>query len=71
METLWPLPMLLFMSMVAADGRRWEKGLTEAVELTEVSVVTVVETLWPMPMLLSVIVVADRTEVADGNGGGD
>ena len=33
--------------------------VTEPAELTEVSVVMVVETLWPLPMLLSVSVATD------------
>ena len=40
--------------------RRWQTDVTaEAAEVTEVSMMTVVETLWPLPMLQSVSVAAD------------
>ena len=57
-ETLWPLPMLLSV-LVLADGRSCVTETLQAAELIEVSVMTVVQTLWPMPLLLSVSVAAD------------
>ena len=55
----WPLPLLL---SAHTDWGRWLKvadRLTEAMELTDVLVVTVVETQWPLALLLSVCVHTD------------
>ena len=54
-DTRWPLPMLLSVS-VMADRRRW---LLEVTEVAELTVAMVVDTRWPLPMLLSVSVAAD------------
>ena len=65
-ETLWPLPMQLCVS-VAADRR----NLTEAAERKEVLVVMVPEMHWPLPMQLSTSVAADGRSLTDrGDGGG-